>query len=113
VKPEIVEEVQKEELLSSKNLKDREMIETKGGQLITLEEAIERYEVCPVIERFGIWAVTDYGLECLALQYFIEKDRLKEPDWIDHIRGKTWVYPIDFYNFTEALQAAIKYHHTS
>ena len=42
-----------------------------------------------ILWRFGDWAVTDDGVECLSHPYFIEKGGLGE-DWEDHLAGKTW-----------------------
>lgn len=60
---------------------------------------------------FGCWAVTKDGLECLTSPYFIEKSRLKEHDWHQHLEGKTWMYPYmpDFENaFEFALTSKAK-----
>lgn len=67
-----------------------------NSQIITLEEAIHRFDVSPIIKRFGTWAVTTYGVECLTQQYFFELERVEEPDWIEHMQGKTWVNMSDF-----------------
>lgn len=47
---------------------------------------------------FGSWAVTGDGLECLVTPYFIDKSRLNESDWIEHIVRKVWMegYEQDF-----------------
>lgn len=67
-----------------------------NSEVVTVEEAIHRFDVSPIIKRFGTWAVTTYGLECLAIQYEIELERVDEEDWIDHMRRKTWVNMADF-----------------
>lgn len=53
-------------------------------------------KVSPVIERYGGWVVTTYGVECLTQPYFFEFARVDEPDWLDHMNGKTWVVMPDF-----------------
>jgi hypothetical protein len=54
-------------------------------------------EVSPIIKRFGTWAVTTYGVECLSEKYEFAMARVDEPDWIDHMREtKTWVNMRDF-----------------
>jgi hypothetical protein len=65
-----------------------------------LEEAMKRFDVSPIIERFGTWAVTTYGIECLERYYPIEFEQVDESDWLDHMKGKTWV---DIGDFAEAL----------
>jgi hypothetical protein len=65
-----------------------------------LEEAMKRFDVSPLIERFGTWAVTTYGVECLERYYPIEFKRVDESDWLDHMNGKTWV---NIGDFAEAL----------
>ncbi|MCC5645668.1 TIR domain-containing protein [Nostoc sp. CHAB 5824] len=72
-------------------------------QSITVEDAIRRFDVSPIVKRFGTWAVTTYGVECLATYYPIEIERVDETDWLDHMRGKTWTNIIDF---SEALSYA-------
>lgn len=67
-----------------------------------------KYDVEVVIQQFGTWAVTDYGMECLVQFYPIEKRRLRESDWVRHIAGKRWV---DMADFTDCYDAAIAYHY--
>lgn len=67
-----------------------------SSKTITLEEALRRFEVSPIIKRYGTWAVTTYGVECLCYKYFFNMDRVDEPDWVDHMRGKTWPIMGDF-----------------
>ena len=52
-----------------------------------------------VVDRFGTWVVTKYGLECLATPYAIEKGRLWENEsypWPRHMAEKVWVNMKDF-----------------
>lgn len=70
-------------------------VTTVHGRTISLEEARRIFEVDPIIRRFGTWAVTEYGVECLTTHYAIEKARLKEPDWLRHLIGKTWTVAAD------------------
>jgi hypothetical protein len=103
---EVIEEVIKhEEEQINKSLAQEDYIETVAGRIITLEEAIKTFNLSRIVQRFGTWAVTDYGVECLAYEYFIEKHRLKESDWIDHMKTKNWV---NIYDFISALEAARK-----
>lgn len=64
-------------------------------------------DLSPILERFGTWAVTTYGLECLTHYCPIEKDRLDEPDWEKHMGNKRW---INYGDFQQALYAAQEYH---
>lgn len=74
-----------------------------SSQIITVEEAIHRFDVSPIIKRFGTWVVTTYGVEGLSAYYPIEIERVYEEDWLDHMRGKTWTNMVDF---EEALSYA-------
>lgn len=70
-------------------------IKTEFGDFLSVEEARVRYDVDRIIKRFGTWAVTDYGVECLTTNYAIPKDRLGESDWKKHMCGKTWIVAED------------------
>lgn len=53
----------------------------------------------PLIDRVGVWGITEDGLECLTESYNIEKERFfEEPDytWIDHMGAKAWVDKVEF-----------------
>jgi hypothetical protein len=67
---------------------------------LTVEEAMRRHDLSPIIRRFGTWAVTTYGIECLAAYYPIERKRLHENKeiggWVKHLYGKRWVILGDF-----------------
>jgi TIR domain/CHAT domain len=73
-----------------------EIIAINSSQTVTLEEALRRFEVSPIIQRYGTWAVTTYGVESLSTKYPIEMDRVDEQDWLDHRRGKGWTIMPDF-----------------
>ncbi|MGR5452110.1 hypothetical protein ACP3VZ_03865 [Vibrio sp. PNB22_2_2] len=49
-----------------------------------------------IIAEFGQWVVTDLGIECNFTYYFIDKERLNEPDWVEHVSKKTWVNKGEF-----------------
>lgn len=36
------------------------------------------------------WAVTDHGVESMTQSYVIERSRLRETDWVQHISAKKW-----------------------
>src|SRR3954464_11929296 len=57
-----------------------------GSLAVDVEEQITGLEISPLIRRFGTWAVTDYGIECLVSDYSIEMDRAFETDWLAHMR---------------------------
>lgn len=73
-----------------------EVIIGDASQNITVEEAMRRFEVSPIVKRFGTWAVTTYGVECLANNYFFEMERADEEDWLNHMQDKTWIIMSDF-----------------
>ena len=61
----------------------------------------------PIIRKFGQWAVTTFGVECIerGSPYSIEQKRVHEPSWECHMREKDWVSMGDF---TQALAYARK-----
>lgn len=63
---------------------------------VPLEEAVRRFDVSPIVKRFGTWAVTTYGVECLVTEYPIAMDRVYELDWLRHMHEKTWTNMVDF-----------------
>ena len=48
-----------------------------------------------ILHRFGQWIITDYGVEALGDPYWIEWDRVEEPDWVEHLCAKNWVHRPD------------------
>ena len=62
-----------------------------------------QYATEPIMARFGIWVVTNPSIDCLAVPYWIDRDRIDEPDWLEHISAKTWC-PKD-----ESLRLAIEF----
>ena len=73
------------------------------GTVITLEkkeisviEMADFMDMDPISQRFGLWAITKNGIECLNHEYVIQKDRLYEHGWIHHMSEKTWVNIEDF-----------------
>lgn len=74
-----------------------------------LAQAVARFDVSPIIRRFGTWAVTNYGVEALTTYYPIELARVTESDWLAHMRSKTWV---DMRDFAAALEFANELHRT-
>lgn len=65
------------------------------GKTRTLAEACQILEIDPIVKRFGTWAVTEYGVECLTTHYAIPKDRVNESNWERHLEGKTWTVADD------------------
>lgn len=59
-----------------------------------------------VLERYGTWAVTAYGVESLTHEYAIEAARLWL-DWETHLAMKRWVVLADA---RAALAAGRRYH---
>lgn len=83
-----------------------ETIETLHGPM-TLEDAQKEFNVGPIKQRFGVWCVTDYGIECLATDYYISKEQLSKSFWPDHMQAKRWVNAGEF---MACYRAALKYH---
>jgi len=73
-------------------------------------DAQGQFDLHPVIQRFGDWAVTEYGIECTVRYYPIARKRIGEPDWVSHVRQKGWDWrglrdAIDFVRSGSALTA--------
>ncbi|WP_181357759.1 TIR domain-containing protein [Stenomitos frigidus] len=73
-----------------------EVLLAYSSEIVTLEEAIKRFDVAPIIKHYGTWAVTTYGVECLSTYYSIEMSRVDELDWLDHMQSKIWTNMPDF-----------------
>ncbi|MGI3044371.1 hypothetical protein ACRTDM_21865 [Shewanella algae] len=78
-----------------------------NGSVKTVIEMADGRVSGKILQIFGVWAVTDFGIECLDQGYVISVDRLLENDWLDHMSQKTWVNINDFSN---AYYAAKKLH---
>ena len=83
------------------------------GRTRTIKEWMGTQEITEVYSRFGDWAVTPYGLECLTNYYPIKSRQLWEKDgstwgWPRHMSEKRWVNLADF---REAFDAARMHHH--
>lgn len=66
-------------------------------------KAATYFELPPILERYGIWAITRDGLHSLLFPYPIAAYRLNEDSWEDHMEEKDWVDPDEF---REALRRA-------
>ena len=77
--------------------KARELLATTD-----LAELRRRNDVSDVLEQYGTWAVTTFGVECLIDHYPIDKEGLSDPDWLEHMAKKTWVLLDDFHAALEA-----------
>lgn len=71
------------------------LVQTQHGSRTIIELADGRI-TGKILEVYGDWAVTDFGVECLIMGYCISNDRLNETDWPKHVCEKTWVNPRDF-----------------
>lgn len=58
--------------------------------------AANDFELPPLLARYGEWVICENGIHCLYTPYFIDKDRLYEDDWIEHVTEKSWVVRSDF-----------------
>lgn len=67
-----------------------------AGEKCSVVEAANYGDLPPILARFGDWVICEDGINCLYGQYYIEKSRFNEPDWIEHVTKKTWVNPQDF-----------------
>jgi hypothetical protein len=85
-----------------------------SGRIVSFEEACRRQQIEPdeIVERFGTWAVTTYGLECVNQYYPIEASRLREGTswwgWKQQMQDKDdWIHYDDF---MVAFARAREYH---
>jgi hypothetical protein len=62
----------------------------------SIVEAATHYDLPPILDRVGAWAICTDGLYCLTQSYTITSDRFDEMDWIDHMRAKEWVDGTEF-----------------
>jgi hypothetical protein len=56
-----------------------------SGDKITVIEAATKFDLKPLLKRYGDGAVTKRGVECLTGKYVIRKERLGEDDWFSHM----------------------------
>lgn len=63
---------------------------------MTIIEAATFRGLPALLKRYGEWVITKNGIDSLATNYHIAKDRLDEYDWIKHMSEKTWVNIHDF-----------------
>ncbi|MFT7015802.1 MAG: hypothetical protein ACJAY7_001748 [Pseudohongiellaceae bacterium] len=66
------------------------------GEACTVLEAADGLVDGKILEVYGVFAVTDSGIECLNHFYAIDSSDLGDPDWPRHMSEKTWVVPSDF-----------------
>ena len=69
---------------------------TINEKTMTIIEVATLKELPPIFRRYGDWVITPEGLDCLTTDYKVEKDRINEPDWINHMSAKSWVNMDDF-----------------
>lgn len=54
------------------------------------------YDLPPLVDRRGDWAICTDGIYCLTSSYPIGASRLDEQDWEAHMSEKDWVNMSDF-----------------
>lgn len=69
----------------------------------SIEHAANYHGIPEIIERYGVWAICVDGIYSLYVNYFIDKNRFDEDDWIFHLSEKTWV---DINDFSAAFSRA-------
>ncbi|MFK5975911.1 MAG: hypothetical protein QM493_05340 [Sulfurovum sp.] len=72
-----------------------------------VEVATER-ELATIVARYGDWAITVNGIECLSTSYSIGKERFDESDWEEHVGAKSWVNRDDFINALNHAKELVK-----
>lgn len=83
-----------------------------GREVVSLAEAMKRFDTGKIVRRFGSWAVTDYGVECLATYYPIRAERLWEGQgwhpWERQLGTRQWLESAD--DLCRALEFGRSYH---
>lgn len=74
-----------------------------GEEPRTVVSAATFFEYPPLRGRVGAWAICDDGLASLRYEYWIDRSRVDEPDWVQHMSEKEWV---DVEEFSRALERA-------
>lgn len=64
-------------------------------------------DINPIIHRVGGWAVTTFGIERLDDHYPISGDRIREQDWIEHLRKKATISRECLADFAQCLEYAL------
>lgn len=82
-------------------------LELLGGEAVIVQEAAERSRCGEFTERTGRWAITSFGVECLATDYSIAHWHVHEK-WLDQLRPKKWVTDQDATDLTTILRLARK-----
>lgn len=79
------------------------------GELSTVIEQAEYLGLQgKILKVFGLFAVTENGIECLNHDYFIENARLHESNWVSHMAEKSWVVIQDFESALNYAKAEYK-----
>ncbi len=74
-----------------------------------LKKAMSLFNVSPIIQRFGNWALTIYGIESLETTYAIKFSRVDESDWLNHMANKEWVKMSEFVAVLKAARVFLYY----
>jgi hypothetical protein len=81
------------------------MSEAYRGQVATSHDHQEQwsiiaaatyYDLPPMLDRVGVWAICVDGLYCLINNCAISSDRFDEMDWVDHMSEKDWIDETEF-----------------
>ena len=80
-------------------------VETSQKEM-SIQKAAESVRCGPLQDRRGRWALTEYGIECLAQYYPIESSRVHEIDWLRQLSEKTWMSEQDKREFEDILKLA-------
>lgn len=77
------------------------------GKTCSVVEAATYYDLPELIDRVGDWAISNEGIHCLYINYFIAKSRFGESDWVEHVTEKTWVNNSDFVTIFSKAKAMV------
>lgn len=80
------------------------MLTTISGREVSVSRMAEQHLQGKILKRFGLFAATTEGIECLDHYYYIDKKSLGETDWLEHMKRKTWVNIEDFRSALEHVK---------
>lgn len=82
----------------SPKIYEQEILLPNGSIKTVIEQAEYINLTGKILVVFGIFAITSKGIECLTHEYLIEKSRLNNNNWVEHMQEKSWVNMTDFAN---------------
>jgi len=73
---------------------------------VPVQRAAELVKCGELLDRHGRWAITEFGIECLAMYYPIRSDEVHDSDWLEHLSEKSWFSLDDGRDFSAVWKKA-------